>query len=130
MTLCQLSAAEFQCNDKKHAVTDCIPFELNFGRHPWKENFTVKIELPKLENFLQELQESWEVAKKSMEIEKEAMKKQFDKKRRNQQGLKVGDNVWLETKNIHSNQPSKKLDQKRYRDLLESQKTLVKEHFN
>jgi len=29
--------------------------------------------------------------------------------------LKVGDNVWLENKNIHSNRPSKKLDQKRYR---------------
>jgi len=29
--------------------------------------------------------------------------------------LKVRDNVWLENKNIHSNQPSKKLDQKRYK---------------
>jgi len=29
--------------------------------------------------------------------------------------LKVGDNVWLENKNIQSNQPSKKLDQKKYR---------------
>jgi len=28
--------------------------------------------------------------------------------------LKVGDNVWLENKNIHSNRPSKKLDNKRY----------------
>jgi len=43
------------------------------------------------------------------------MKKQFDKKRRNPQGLKVGDNVWLENKNIYLNQPSKKLDNKRYR---------------
>ena len=43
------------------------------------------------------------------------MKKQFNKKRRNPQGLKVGDNVWLENKNIHLNRPSKKLDQKRYR---------------
>jgi len=43
------------------------------------------------------------------------MKKQFDKKRRNPQRLKVGDNVWLENKNIQSNQPSKKLDDKRYR---------------
>jgi len=42
------------------------------------------------------------------------MKRQFDKKRRNPQGLKVGDQVWLENKNIHSNQPSKKLDNKRY----------------
>ena len=43
------------------------------------------------------------------------MKKQFDKKRRNLQEKKVGDNVWLEAKNIHSKQSSKKLDQKRYR---------------
>ena len=42
------------------------------------------------------------------------MKKQFDKKRRNPQGLKVGDHVWLENKNIHLNQLSKKLDNKKY----------------
>ena len=43
------------------------------------------------------------------------MKWRFDKKRRNPQELKVGDHVWLENKNIHSNQPSKKLDNKKYR---------------
>ena len=44
---------------------------------------------------------------------KEAIKKQFNKKRRNLQELKVRDNMWLEAKNIQSN-CSKKLDQKRY----------------
>ena len=34
------------------------------------------------------------------------MKRQFNKKR-NPQGLKVGDNVWLEAKSIHSNRPEK-----------------------
>ena len=29
--------------------------------------------------------------------------------------MKVGDQVWLENKNIHSNRPSKKLDNKKYR---------------
>ena len=48
------------------------------------------------------------------EVQK-SMKKQFDKMRRNPQGLNVGDNVWLENKNIQSNRPSKKLDNKRYR---------------
>ena len=43
------------------------------------------------------------------------MKWQFDKKRRNLQELKAEDNMWLEVKNIHSNRPSKKLNQKRYR---------------
>jgi len=42
------------------------------------------------------------------------MKRQFDKKRQNPQGLKIGDNVWLENKNIQLNRLSKKLDNKRY----------------
>ena len=51
---------------------------------------------------------------KAMEEAQKSIKKQFNKKRRNSQGLKVEDNVWLENKNIHSNRPSKKLDNKRY----------------
>ena len=54
----------------------------------------------KLEEFLIGLQRSWE----------EAMKRQFNKKKQNPQGLKTGDNVWLEAKNIYLNRPSKKLD--------------------
>ena len=50
-----------------------------------------------------------------MEEAQKSMKKQFDKKRRNPQGLKVSDNMWLENKNIQLNQPSKKLGNKRYR---------------
>jgi len=65
--------------------------------------------------FLIELQQSWEKATKSMEIAKEAMKRQYNKKKQNPQGLKAGDNMWLEAKNIYLNQPSKKLDQERYR---------------
>jgi len=53
----------------------------------------MKTELPKLESFLQELQESWKVAKKSMKMAKEAMKKQFNKKIRNPQRLKVRKNI-------------------------------------
>ena len=50
-----------------------------------------------------------------MEEAQKNMKRQFDKKRRNPQGLKVDNHVWLENKNIQLNQPSKKLDNKRYR---------------
>ena len=38
-----------------------------------------------------------------MEEAQKSIKKQFNKKRRNPQGLKVGNNVWLENKNIQSN---------------------------
>jgi len=72
------------------------------------------MEFPKLEEFLISLQKSWEEATKAMDKAKEMMKRQFDKKRRNPQGLKKGDNVWLKAKNIYSNRPLKKLNQKRY----------------
>jgi len=49
-----------------------------------------------------------------MEIAKKAMKRQFDKKRQNPQGLKAENDIWLEAKNIHLNRSSKKLGQKRY----------------
>jgi len=68
------------------------------------------MELPKLNDFLKGLQKSWEKAKISMDIVKEVMKKQFNKKKRNLQGLKEGENMWLEAKNTHSNKPSKKLN--------------------
>jgi len=64
---------------------------------------------------VKKLQKSWEQATNAMEEAQKNMKKQFDKKRRNPQGLQVGDNVWLENKNIHLNRPSKKLDNKRYK---------------
>ena len=63
---------------------------------------------------MKNIQESWKHAAQAMEKAQKNMKRQFNKKRRNPQGLKVGDHVWLENKNIQSNQPSKKLDNKRY----------------
>ena len=41
----------------------------------------MKIELLKLESFFEGLQKSWKAAKKLMEMAKEAMKKQFNKKK-------------------------------------------------
>jgi len=84
-------------------ATGKTPFELNFGRHPWKGDLMVQIEIPRVEEFMKKLQKSWEQATKAMEETQKKMKKQFDKKRRNPQGLKVGNNMWLENKNIHSN---------------------------
>jgi len=63
----------------------------------------VQTDIPRVEDFLIGLQKSWEQVTKTMEEAQKNMKKQLDKKRRNSQGLKVGDNMWLENKNIHSN---------------------------
>jgi len=52
---------------------------------------------------MKELQKSWKQATDIMKEAQKNMKQQFDKKRRNPQGLKVGDHVWLENKNIQLN---------------------------
>ena len=98
-----LAAVEFQYNNKKHTETGKILFELNFGRHSWKGNLVVQMEIPWVEEFLIGIQKSWEQKTKTMEEAQERIKKQFDKKRQNPQGLKAGDNVWLENENIHLN---------------------------
>jgi len=41
-----LAAVEFQYNDKKHIATGRILFELNFRKHPWKDNLVVQTEIP------------------------------------------------------------------------------------
>ena len=98
-----LATAEFQYNDKKHAAIGRTPFKLNFGRHPWKGDLMVQTVIPRVEELMKELQKSWEQATNTMEEAQKNMKKQFDKKRRNPQGLKVCNNIWLENKNIHLN---------------------------
>jgi len=98
-----LATAEFTYNDKKHATMGKTPFELNFGRHPWKGDLMVQMELPQVEEFAKKLQESWKYATQAMEESQRNMKRQFDKRRGNPQGLKVGEHVWLENKNIQSN---------------------------
>ena len=98
-----LATAEFQYNNKKHAATGKTPFELNFGRHLWKGDLMVQMNISQVEDFLIGLQKSWKQATKAMEKVQKNMKKQFNKKRRNPQRLKVGDNMWLENKNIYLN---------------------------
>ena len=109
-----LAAAEFQYNDKKHAATRRTPFKLKFRKYSWKGNLMVQTRIPQVEEFLIGIQKSWEQVRKAIEEVQGNMKRQFNKKIRNPQGLKVGDHVWLENKNIYLNQLSKKLDNKRY----------------
>ena len=75
--------AEFAYNDKKHAATNKTPFELNFGRYPWKGNLMVQTGIPRVEEFTKNIQESWEHVAQAMEEAQKNMKQQFNKKRRN-----------------------------------------------
>jgi len=50
-----LAMAEFAYNDKKHVATNKTPFELNFGRHPWKGDLIVQTEIPRVEEFMKNI---------------------------------------------------------------------------
>ena len=98
-----LATVEFSYNDKKHVVTGKTPFKLNFRSHPWKEDLMVQTGIPQVEELMTHLQKSWEHAAHAIEESQKSMKQQFNKKRRNPQGLKAGNHVWLENKNIQLN---------------------------
>jgi len=91
-------------------ATGHTPFYVNYGRHPQKGNLIVDTEILSLEDLLKRIETTQEEARIAMERTKDTMKRQYDKRRQQSQGLKVGEQVWLEAKNIQTNQPSKKLD--------------------
>jgi len=74
----------------------------------------VETEISNLEDLLKKMETMREEAKTAMERTNETIKRQYDKSTHQSQGLKTGEQVWLEARNIQTNRPSKKLDQKRY----------------
>ena len=78
-------------------------FYVSYERYPWKENLTVETEIPSLEGLLKKMKTTREKAKTVIERTKETMKRQYDKRTRQSQNLKTGEQVWLEARNIQTN---------------------------
>ena len=121
-----LVAVEFQYNNKKHTVIRRTPFELNFGRHLWKGILTVKMELPKFEEFLEGLRGSWSQAKilqkkpwRNSSTRREEILK--DWKLEIMYGWKPKTSIWSNSQRSWSRKDM---------DLLKSQRTLDMEHFD
>ena len=110
-----LSLAEFQFNDHIHMATKEMPFYLNYGRHPWKGDISLeKVNTATVNTYLDQLQEVQAKAKEAIAQSITNMKMAYDKGLRKKK-IKINDRVWLEATNIRSDQPSKKLSEKRYR---------------
>jgi len=98
-----LAIAEFQYNNKKHAATGHSPFYVNYRRHPWKGNLIVEMEILNLEDLLKKMETMREKAKTAIERTNKMMKRQYDKRTYQSQGLKTREQVWLEARNIQTN---------------------------
>ena len=88
---------------------------LNYGQHPRlgiEPTRTTKVE--SVEDFLQRMKASQEEAKAALQQAAKDMAKFYDLHRGTALDYQVGDLVWLDGKDIKTDRPFKKLEDKRY----------------
>src|SRR5260221_4313311 len=108
-----LHTAEFAYNNHFHPSLGTSPFYANYGYHPV---YTDRATLGKGVSMPECLEESRRVqAAAQLKLDgAQAYQKRFaDKHRGENPGLNIGDNVWLDTRNLSTDAPSKKLGAKR-----------------
>jgi hypothetical protein len=109
-----LALAEFTHNDKASSSTSMSPFFVNTGYHPWKgiEN-AVESRNEAANDFAEKMKKIRNEAAAALEKTQKTMKKYYDAHRRDAPEFKVGDKVWLEGKDVATDRPTKKLDDRR-----------------
>jgi hypothetical protein len=118
-----LPIAEFAQNDAVHSATHETPFFLNYGQHPWKGQDTRKeVRNKSAQGFADRMKKVREEAEAALHQSVEKMKRNYDKRAWAPKELTPGTKVYLETTNIQSGRPSKKLDDKRFSPFLVKQK--------
>ena len=108
-----LSTADFALNNWEHSATGQTPFFLEYGRHLWNGGMRPPLEVnPAVDEWMAKLMESQRAAKEVMEKATVAMKKSYDVGKHPGCEYSKGDLVWLDTRNLKMDWPSKKLDNK------------------
>ena len=103
-----LPYAEFALNERASEATGLSPFFLMYGYNPeWTVSASPMSNIPALEDRLKALKEAHEDARAKLTITAERMKTAYDRHVREAAQLKVGDNVWLDAKNLKTVQPTK-----------------------
>jgi len=117
-----LPAAEFAANAAESDSTGLSPFQatrgytprMSFDTEAYKTNAPIareRIQQGKANALAHGIQNAWEFCKANISAAQERMMKQANKHRRDVT-YNVGDSVWLSTKHIKTQRPSKKLDHK------------------
>lgn len=108
-----LPLAEFSYNNSQNASTKQSPFFANLGYHPnILPCIPIDTALPAVTDRISTLQRNLERLKENLETAQERYKKAADRFRKPTPAFKVGDLVWLSTKNMNLRVPSSKLGQK------------------
>jgi len=93
--------AEFVFNNKVHAATKMLLFQINYGREP-RMSFDIrkKGKNEKAEEFVREIKERHEEARAALVKSQEEMKRQADRSRKEVEEYRVGDKVLISTKDF------------------------------
>ena len=116
-----LPMAEFAANANPSATTKIPPFQATRGYVPRmsfdpvdlsEESTRERLANTKARSIASEMEEVWRFVRSEMAHSQEKQAKAADRHRKSVEEYKVGDEVWLSTKNIKTERPSKKLDHK------------------
>ena len=107
-----LQRAAFSYNNSNHSAIQMSPFMANFGYHPRWTNDIAGSAIPIVAERIKNLSELHEMCKKNIETANEEYARQYDRKRREQMDINVGDLVLLSTENLRTVRPMKKFDNK------------------
>ncbi|XP_073435227.1 uncharacterized protein [Dendrobates tinctorius] len=108
-----LPLAEFSYNNSQSASTKLSPFYANLGYHPnILPRFPIDTPLPAVADRITSLQQNLDLLKRNLESAQDRYKKSADRFRKPAPTFKVGDLVWLSTKNLKMRVPSSKLGHK------------------
>jgi Integrase zinc binding domain/Integrase core domain len=109
-----LPIAEHCYNNRVHSATGVSPFfatrgyEVNTSFSPTKQRSNPE----KFDEFAERMSKAREEAKCALKRAADDMKRFYDRKRKPEE-YKVGEQVWLDAKNVTTDRPKKKLDHKR-----------------
>jgi len=96
-----LAMAEFAFNNKVHAATKVLPFQINYERE-LRMGFDVrkKGKNEKAKEFVREMKERHEEARAALVRSQEKMKRQADRNRKEAEEYRVGDKILISTKDF------------------------------
>lgn len=108
-----LPMAEFSYNNTPTSTTGYSPFYLWYGEHPILQAGEPRDEkVPAAEELVELIRFAGEEAKAMIEMAQTRYKEQADKDRIEDPELAVGEEIWLNGRNLQTDRPSKKLDWK------------------